>query len=146
MTAPMSEERLAEIRSVVLTGWLGGRLYVRATYTDEKVTGYTVERSDGAVIARFPEWAESAAVFLADAHEAVPELLADNARLRAEVARLTPAPKPAITRVRVRETEHHGWSIWYRLHGKNRRAQDFPSKPSADDFVDQLRKRHGDTT
>jgi hypothetical protein len=45
-----------------------------------------VERSDGAVIARFPEWAESVAVFLADAHEAVPELLA-------EVERLTPAPK-----------------------------------------------------
>lgn len=87
MSAPLSESRLTEIGSTVLGKWLAGEW--RTEYV-EGIGGepacYRVKAADGTTLAELPDWAGPVATLLADAHEAVPELLADNAQLRLKVA------------------------------------------------------------
>jgi hypothetical protein len=91
---PLSPERLAEIRSTLLGDWLAGGWRVRnVTSTDDSRDRSEVFLPDATaeetVIATFPDWADPVAVFLADAHEAVPELLAEVDRLREFERRVT---------------------------------------------------------
>lgn len=91
MTAPLPEDRLAEIEATLLGEWLAGSWRTEYIEGDgDEPACYRVKSAEGIVLATLPDWAGPIATFLADAHESVEELLADNARLRAEVARLTP--------------------------------------------------------
>jgi hypothetical protein len=89
---PLSPERLTEIRSTLLGDWLAGGWRVRnVTSTDCRDRSEVFlpdATTEDTVIASFPDWADSVAVFLADAHEAVPELLAEVDRLSKRVADL----------------------------------------------------------
>jgi hypothetical protein len=86
---PLPPERLAEIRSTLLGDWLAGGWRVRSVPSDDSRDRSEVflpgAPAEDTVIATFPDWADPVAVFLADAHEAVPELLAEVDRLRAKV-------------------------------------------------------------
>jgi len=93
LTAPLSDERLAEIRSVQLGAWYAREWRVR--HPSGNTGPVEVVHSDGqgdTVIATLPDFLVDIAVFIADAHEAVPELLAEVERLRTA---LTAAEAPA---------------------------------------------------
>lgn len=83
--APLSDERLAEIRSVQLGCWYSGewRLNHPSGSTGPVQIVHTSGQGD-TVLAELPDFAVDIAVFIADAHEAVPELLAEVDRLRVE--------------------------------------------------------------
>lgn len=57
--------------------------------TDGEPDYYRVATSTGTVIATVPDWAGSIALFLVEAHDYVPKLLAEITRLRKQVAELT---------------------------------------------------------
>ena len=87
MSAPLSESRLAEIESAQLGEWLAGEWRTEYVEGDgEAPAYYLVKDADGTTLAELPDWAGPVATLLADAHESVPELLADNAGLRLRVA------------------------------------------------------------
>lgn len=94
MTAPLSGERLAEIESVQLGEWLAGGWCTEYVEGDgEEPACYRVKSAEGIVLATLPDWAGPIATLLADAHEAVPELLAEVRRLReAEAGRAMVRP------------------------------------------------------
>jgi hypothetical protein len=85
---PLPPERLAEIRSTLLGDWLAGGWRVRCVPVpdarDRSEVFLPDATAEDTVIATLPDWADPVAVFLADAHEAVPELLAEVDRLSAE--------------------------------------------------------------
>ncbi|OMI34472.1 hypothetical protein [Streptomyces sparsogenes] len=84
--APLSPEREQEIRETDPGDWY------RAPWTTAFVNGngeaddpsYWRVISEGETIATLPDFAEGLALFIADAREAVPELLAELGRVRAE--------------------------------------------------------------
>lgn len=82
---PLSPERLAEIRSTLLGDWLAGEWRCRSV-DGEPSREEVFLAADGQVLAVLPDWAGNGGVgvFIADAHEAVPELLAELDRVRAE--------------------------------------------------------------
>lgn len=82
MSAPLSESRLAEIESVQLGEWMAESWFQRES-EDCGHGRYEVHTADGVVLAHLPDWAAPIALWMADAHEAVPELLAEVRRLRA---------------------------------------------------------------
>lgn len=85
-TVPLSDERLTEIRSTLIGDWLAGAWRIGYVEGDgEEAAFYRVLTPDGITVATLPDWAHPIAVFIADAHEAVPELLAEVDRLRALV-------------------------------------------------------------
>ena len=132
----MPPERRAEIEAMVAAASPGPWL---------QVGGWTVDgpEDDGllSLMVSIDVGDPADGAFIAMARDAVPELLADNARLRAEVARLTPAPKSPLTGVSVKDTGH-GWQVRHRLYGKSRRPRNFLSKEAADLWVDELRAKH----
>ena len=88
MTAPLPDARLAEIEAVEATATKGPWL---------QTDGWTVEgprADDGCGLMVSIDVGDPAdGAFIAMARDAVPELVAEVKRLRAEVERLTPAPK-----------------------------------------------------
>lgn len=86
-TAPLSPEREAEIRETPLGDWYAGPWY--SEYVEgqggEPASYRVVHRESGTVLATLPDWAGPIALLLADAHDAVPELLAELDRVRAEL-------------------------------------------------------------
>jgi hypothetical protein len=97
---PLSPERLAEIRSTLLGDWLAGGWRVRCVPVpdarDRSEVFLPGAPAEDTVIATLPDWADPVAVFLADAHEAVPELLAEVDRLSKRVAELEAAHAPRL--------------------------------------------------
>lgn len=85
-TVPLTDERLTEIRSTLLGCWYSGEWSVRhpAGSTGPVQIVHSSGQGD-TVLAELPDFAVDIAVFMADAHEAVPELLAEVERLRAEL-------------------------------------------------------------
>jgi hypothetical protein len=98
--APLPPERLAEIRSTLLGDWLAGGWRVRCVPVpdarDRSEVFLPDATAEDTVIATLPDWADPVAVFLADAHEAVPELLAEVDRLSKRVAELEAAHAPRL--------------------------------------------------
>jgi hypothetical protein len=81
---PLSAERLAQIRETQLGDWYSGEWVQDYVESDgEEPAHYVVtERESNTVLAMLPDWAGPIALWMADAHEAVPELLAEVERLR----------------------------------------------------------------
>jgi hypothetical protein len=87
--APLSDARLAEIRSVQLGAWYSREWHLRHPSGNTGPVQIVHSNSQGdTVLAELPDFAVDIAVFIADAHEAVPELLAEVDRLRALTATL----------------------------------------------------------
>lgn len=86
MTEPLSLEREQEIRESHPGEWYDGpwtQDYVDAE-GDEPDYCRVVHHESGTVLATLPDFAGPIALFIADAHDAVPELLAELDRVRAE--------------------------------------------------------------
>lgn len=86
MSEPLMPEREQEIRETQLGNWYDGpwtQGYVEGAGDDPAY--YRVKHAEsGTTLATLPDWAGPIALFIADAHDAVPELLAELDRVRAE--------------------------------------------------------------
>ncbi|NXY96402.1 hypothetical protein HYE82_18800 [Streptomyces sp. BR123] len=84
---PLTPDRLAEIAESHPGSWYDGEW--RSQYVDSTAdeAGYCVvlHQESGQVLAELPDWAGPIALFIADAHDAVPALLAEVDRLSAAV-------------------------------------------------------------
>ncbi|MFC1420810.1 hypothetical protein [Streptacidiphilus cavernicola] len=153
MTAPLSEERLAEIQSLHLGCWYSGEWIVKHPHGSTGPAQVVHVGGFGdTVLAELPDFAADIAVFFADAHEAVPELLAEVARLKAVLAAAGPAdgvndippePPSRLSRVRVVPTNSGGWRVRHRLDGKRKSSCAFSTVDKADAWVEQLVQRNG---
>jgi hypothetical protein len=84
----MSEERLQEIAESHPGDWYSGA-WTTEYYQVKQFAEYLVKHKESdMVLAELPDWAGPIALFMADAHDAVPELVAEVGRLRARVAEL----------------------------------------------------------
>lgn len=84
--APLSPEREQEIRETHPGSWYAGpwtQDYVDPN-GDEPAYCRVVHHESGTTLATLPDFAGTIALFIADAHDAVPELLAELDRVRAE--------------------------------------------------------------
>lgn len=86
---PPTDEQLNEIAETHPGDWYSGEWrseYVEASGDDESECAYykIFHVASGAVLAELPDWAGPIALFIADAHDAVPVLLAEVRRLRAD--------------------------------------------------------------
>ncbi|MFI2242629.1 hypothetical protein [Streptomyces chrestomyceticus] len=87
MPEPMSPEQLEQLRRRQLGTWLTGPWTIReATTPDGDV--WQVHHT-GQVLATLPDWAGNLALWIAEAHEDIPLLLAEVDRLQAVTAPLT---------------------------------------------------------
>ena len=86
MSEPLIPEREQEIRETQLGNWYDGpwtQGYVEGSGDD--LAYYRVKHAEsGTTLATLPDWAGPIALFIADAHDAVPELLAELDRVRVE--------------------------------------------------------------
>lgn len=90
---PMTPDREKEIRETHPGGWFDGRWtqdYVEAEGGNPAYCRI-VHHESGTTLATLPDYAGGIALFIADAHDAVPELLAEVDRLRDRVAELETA-------------------------------------------------------
>lgn len=94
----MTDEELESIEQAHVGDYLGNG------WTQDYIEGngdepayYRVATATGTVLATVPDWAGSIALFLVEAHDYVPKLLAEITRLRAENERLR-AAQPVIVR------------------------------------------------
>ncbi|MFD7185545.1 hypothetical protein ACFV90_36985 [Streptomyces sp. NPDC059904] len=86
MSARLSPEREQEIRETHPGGWYDGpwtQDYVDAA-GDEPDYCRVVHHESGTTLAELPDFAGPIALFIADAHDAIPELLDELAAVRAE--------------------------------------------------------------
>jgi hypothetical protein len=86
---PLSEKREAIVRQNQIDGWLPGAWLIReATIdnNDETSDGIDVWQvtRDGTVLATLPDWAGNLALWIAETHDDIPELLATIDQARAE--------------------------------------------------------------
>ncbi|MFE7485485.1 hypothetical protein [Streptomyces sp. NPDC057552] len=108
---PMTPDREQEIRETHPAGWYDG------PWTHNYVEGEggepdywrVVHHESGTTLATLPDWAGGLAAFIADAHDAVPELLAEVDRLRARAAELE--DRPARTEVLDEAAAHFDSSV-----------------------------------
>lgn len=86
----LSAERLDEILSCQPDGWLEAPWMFAHVETDGDEPAYirVFEVASGTTVATLPDWAGNLAMWIADAREAMPELLSEVGRLRARVAEL----------------------------------------------------------
>jgi predicted nuclease with TOPRIM domain len=87
MTEPLSPERLAEIRDTDPGDWYRAPWTTEYVDSDGDEPDYYRVKSEGETIATLPDFAGPLALFIADAREAVPELLGEVDRLTAELAK-----------------------------------------------------------
>lgn len=83
---PLSEARLAEIRKAQPGDWLSGPWTILENSGTDTVPGtwQVIHHDSGTVLATLPDWAGNLALWIADAHDTVPELLAEADRLNDE--------------------------------------------------------------
>ena len=93
MPEALPDARLAEIASTIPSGYEGPWYFQPAEDGRRWVVGYPTDCPDAGLIATVPDYGMYLAEFIAAARNAVPELVAEVKRLRAEVERLTPKPK-----------------------------------------------------
>lgn len=89
LPAAMTDERLESIEQAHVGDYLGygwTQDYIEADGGEPAY--YKVATADGTTVATMPDWAGGIALFLAEAHDAVPQLIAEIRRLRATVADL----------------------------------------------------------
>lgn len=83
---PITEQQLAEFTESHPGDWYAGEW--RTEYnesTDDQPSHYVVKhQASGQVLAELPDWAGPIALFVADAHDAVPALLAEIRRLKSQ--------------------------------------------------------------
>ncbi|NJA56692.1 hypothetical protein [Streptomyces sp. NEAU-H3] len=84
---PLTPERLREICDVQPGDWYAGPWTQRLVEPagDEPGRCEVVHEESGTVLAVLPDWAAGIALFIADAHDAVPELAVKAGQLRAEL-------------------------------------------------------------
>ncbi|WP_158717054.1 hypothetical protein [Streptomyces rimosus] len=88
MPEPMTPEREALVRRRQLGTWLAGPWTIcEATTPDGDV--WQVKHG-GQVLATLPDWAGNLALWIAEAHEDLPDLLAETGRLRAAASLTSP--------------------------------------------------------
>lgn len=139
----LSESRLAEIESVQLGEWMAGEWRTEYVEGDgESAAYYLVKSAEGIALAELPDWAGPIATLLADAHEAVPELLADNARLHKLVLRLTGGKDAGVQNVRIRRSEAGKWRVRWNQDGRPR-AKGFPTEAEAQVWAEELKAGGG---
>lgn len=134
MTAPMGEERLAQIAAIeagVSAGpWLQG------------VDGYSVSgpEEDGlsALQVAIDVGDPADAAFIAMARDAVPELLAEVRRYREMFA-------TEITDVTTTRTEKGKFRVRYLLNGNRKSSVAWDDAERANEFIQALTARHGGT-
>lgn len=87
-TTPLSPAREAEIRETHPGDWYAGPWVQDSVEPEGGDPGYwrVSHEESGTTLATLPDFAGPIALFLADAHDAVPELLAETDRLRADLA------------------------------------------------------------
>lgn len=87
---PLSREREQEIRETHPGDWYSGEWTHDHVEADGDEAAYcrVVHSESGEVLATLPDFAGPIALFICDAHDAVPELLADNEWLQARVTDL----------------------------------------------------------
>lgn len=86
-TTNLTPEREQEIRETHPGAWYDGQWtqeYIEAV-GDSPACNRVVHHESGTTLATLPDFASGIALFIADAHDAVPELLAEVDRLRAEL-------------------------------------------------------------
>lgn len=91
MTELLTQDRLAEIAESHPGDWYSGEWrteYVDST-TDEPSYYVVKHQESGTVLAELPDWAGPIALFIADAHDAVPALLDRVAELESALAERT---------------------------------------------------------
>lgn len=104
MSAPLSEQQLAEIRDVDPGDWYAGPWTVEYVETNgDDFAHYVVKEPDGQIVASLPDWAGPLAHFIAEARTAMPALVAEVERLRAALSEATDT-------VAERDSEIGGWS------------------------------------
>ncbi|MBP8536122.1 hypothetical protein [Streptomyces sp. MK37H] len=88
----LDADRIEEIRDCQLGDWYSGPWASEYADKDGDDPGYyrVVHLESGTTLATLPDWAGPIALWMADAHEAVPELLAIHAPAAAETADTTP--------------------------------------------------------
>ncbi|MEU0393876.1 hypothetical protein ABZ208_14035 [Streptomyces sp. NPDC006208] len=84
MAEPLTPEREQEIRETHPGEWYGGEWTQDYVESDGSEPAYcrVVHHESGTTLATLPDFAGPIALFIADAHDAVPELLAEIDRLR----------------------------------------------------------------
>lgn len=92
MAEPLTTQRETEIRQTHPGDWYAGEWKTREVQGTSEEPGTWQVVSDGTALATLPDWAGPIALFIADAHDAVPELLAELARVRAEREKYTLVP------------------------------------------------------
>ncbi|MEU8756251.1 hypothetical protein AB0C88_37765 [Streptomyces chartreusis] len=112
--APLTDEQLNEYAEAHPGDWYSGEWrseYVEATGDDESEAAYyrVFHVASGAELATLPDWAGPIALFIADAHDAVPALLAEVRRLRDEAAPFTDSERTMLAYA-LDEAQEHIWS------------------------------------
>lgn len=90
MPEPLTQDRLAEIAESHPGDWYSGEWrteYIDST-TDEPSYYVVKHQESGTILAELPDWAGPIALFIADAHDAVPGLVAEVRDLRSETSKL----------------------------------------------------------
>lgn len=139
MNAPLSEDRLAEIESAQLGDWYAGEWRTEYVAGDDcEAAYYRVKSAEGQTLATLSDWAGPIATLLADAHEAIPELLAEVSRQRKVILRLTGGADAGVQRVRIHKSEAGAWRVRYKLDGRPK-AKTFPTEAEAQNWAKQLK-------
>ncbi|QCX81162.1 hypothetical protein C9F11_37895 [Streptomyces sp. YIM 121038] len=102
MTEPITRELLAEVAQSHPGDWYDGEW--RSEYiesTPDRYGHYVVRHQEsGEVLAELPDWAGGIALFIADAHDHTPVLLAGVQRLTARITQLEDAAVcPSVSRL-----------------------------------------------
>jgi hypothetical protein len=144
MTAPLSEERLAEITALEAAAtagpWHTAREAGTSSYPPDFVANWVGEHMQG--VGTFDtgvgEQAEADLEFILDARTAVPQLLAEVARQRKIINRLTNGAGDGARRVRMYETASGTWKVRWLFDG-NRKGTACATETEARDLVDRLK-------
>jgi hypothetical protein len=144
MTAPLSEDRLAEITALEAAAtagpWHTAREAGTSSYPPDFVANWVGEHMQG--VGTFDtgvgEQAEADLEFILDARTAVPQLLAEVARLKALVG-----PEDGITQVRALPTKAGTWRVRYRHDGRRRSSSQFETEDAARAWIERKAQQAG---
>lgn len=88
--SPLTDGQLYAIRTALIGDYLGyGWTQEYMESVDSRAAYYRVSTKDGTVVASMPDWAAGVALFLPEAHDALPALLAEVVKTRALLAAIS---------------------------------------------------------